>query len=50
MEAEKSLNGYIAFIRKQGQGGPEYGHNYVREEQAEYSVFINPAVEEDIQP
>lgn len=50
MEAEKSLNGYIAFIRKQEQGSPEYGHNYVREEQAEYSVFINPTIEDDAKP
>ena len=40
MEAEKSLNGYIAFIRKQQQGGSEYGHNYVREEQPEYQIPI----------
>ena len=40
MEAEKSLNGYIAFIRKQQQGGSEYGHNYVRDEQPEYQVSI----------
>jgi len=40
MEAEKSLNGYIAFIRKQQQGGSEYGNKYVREEEAEYHASI----------
>jgi four helix bundle protein len=39
-EAEKSLNGYIAFIHKQQQGGSEYGHNYVRDEQPEYQIPI----------
>jgi four helix bundle protein len=48
MEAEKSLNGYIAFIRKQQQGGSEYGNKYVREEESEYrvSLQINPTDEE----
>jgi four helix bundle protein len=47
-EAEKSLNGYIAFIRKQQQGGSEYGNKYVREEESEYrvSLQINPTDEE----
>jgi four helix bundle protein len=40
MEAEKSLNGYIAFIRKQQQGGSEYGNKYVREEMPEYHASI----------
>ncbi len=40
MEAEKSLNGYIAFIRKQQQGGSEYGNKYVREQESEYHISL----------
>ncbi|MBU0510099.1 MAG: four helix bundle protein [Chloroflexi bacterium] len=39
-EAEKSLNGYIAFIRKQERGSKEYGNKYMREEQAEYHITL----------
>ncbi|RLD10932.1 MAG: four helix bundle protein [Chloroflexota bacterium] len=44
-EAEKSLNGYIAFIRKQQQGSKEFGNKYVREEQLEYCDIPCPANE-----
>ena len=41
IEAEKSLNGYIAFIRKQKQGESEYGSRHVNENQPDYQVMIN---------
>lgn len=41
MEAEKSLNGYISFIRKQQQGGSEFGNRYVRDDKADYHVQID---------
>jgi four helix bundle protein len=37
-QAQKSLNGYIAFQRKQKQGETEYGSKHVHEEIAEYVV------------
>jgi four helix bundle protein len=37
-EAEKALNGYIAFIRKQRQGGEEFGNRLVREDQQDYQI------------
>ena len=37
-EAEKSLNGYINFVRKQQQGKSEFGHKLVREDMFEYDV------------
>jgi four helix bundle protein len=40
-EAEKSLNGYIAFIRKQKQGESEYGSRHVSESQTDYQVELN---------
>jgi four helix bundle protein len=50
MEAEKSLNGYIAFIRKQQQGGSEYGNKYVREDEAEYHVSMQITSKEEPNP
>ncbi len=47
-EAEKSLNGYIAFIRKQQQGSKEFGDKYVSEEQATYN--ITPQIIENFAP
>jgi len=47
-EAEKSLNGYIAFIRKQQQGSKEFGDKYVRDERLEYS--INPRIFDSSDP
>jgi four helix bundle protein len=35
-EAEKSLNGYIAFIRRHQQGSQEFGDRFVRDVDAEY--------------
>ena len=40
-EAEKSLNGFITFIRKQQQGGSEYGTKYVRDDDADYHIQLN---------
>lgn len=37
-EAEKSLNGYVAFIRKQQQGSNEYGHKLLHEDRVIYAV------------
>ena len=39
-ETEKSLNGYIGFLRKQQQGGTEYGHKLLREDGPEYHVSL----------
>ncbi len=45
LEAEKSLNGYIAFIRKQKQGESEYGSRQINENPVEYRPGIS--IEED---
>ena len=47
-EAEKSLNGYIAFIRKQQQGSKEFGDKYMSEERLEYS--ITPQIIDNLNP
>lgn len=39
MHAEKSLNGYIRFIRKQKQGTNEYGTKYVHNENVNITDF-----------
>ena len=39
-ETEKSLNGYIGFLRKQQQGGTECGHKLLREDSTEYHVSL----------
>lgn len=39
-EAEKSLNGYITFIRQQQQGASEYGKQ-VQEDQVDYRASID---------
>jgi four helix bundle protein len=44
MEAEKSLNGYITFIRKQQQGGSEYGTKYVRDDEVDYDIQMDPSI------
>ena len=31
IKIEKNLNGYCRFIRRQKQGGKEYGHQYLKE-------------------
>ncbi len=46
-EAEKSLNGYIAFIRKQQQGSKEFGDKYMSEEQIEYRISPHIVEEPD---
>lgn len=46
-EAEKSLNGYISFIRKQHQGDKEFGNQLIREEIPRYHVIINIDQESD---
>jgi four helix bundle protein len=38
-EAEKALNGYISFIRKQRLGSEEFGNRLVREESPDYWVI-----------
>jgi four helix bundle protein len=40
VETEKSLNGYINFIRKQQQGSTEYGHKLLREDGPEYHIPV----------
>ena len=37
-EAQKSLNGYIEYIRRRQQGKKEFGSSIVREELAEYTL------------
>ena len=37
-EAQKSLNGYIDYIRRQQQGKKEFGSTVVKEDLAEYTV------------
>lgn len=51
-ETEKSLNGYIGFLRKQQQGGAEYGHKLLREDGPEYhiSVFAGSKLPEYVDP
>lgn len=39
-EAEKSLNGYIGFLRKQQQGSTEYGNMLLHEDGLEYHVSV----------
>ena len=39
-EAEKSLNGYIGFVRKQQQGSFEYGNKWLHEDGPEYHVSV----------
>jgi four helix bundle protein len=41
VESEKSLNGYINFIRKQQQGSPEYGHKLLRDDGPEYHISVS---------
>lgn len=40
-EAEKSLNGYIKFIRSRQQGGEEYGNKLIHDDQEEYNTSID---------
>ena len=47
VEAEKSLNGYISFIRRQRQGNREFGNQYIREERSEYRVILDVDQESD---
>ena len=49
-EAEKSLNGYIGFIRKQQQGSAEFGHKVVHDERAHYDVSPSPETESPLEP
>ena len=44
-ETEKSLNGYINFIRKQQQGSAEYGHKLLRDDGPEYHISVPIDVE-----
>ena len=37
-ETERLLNGYIGFIRKQQQGGAEFGKTVIREQAPEYAI------------
>jgi len=39
-ETEKSLNGYISFIRKQQQGSAEYGHKLLHDDGPEYHISV----------
>ncbi|GAB4498089.1 MAG: hypothetical protein OHK0052_10840 [Anaerolineales bacterium] len=41
IEAEKSLNGYISFLRKQQQGANEYGHQQIHESLPEYRIVLS---------
>jgi hypothetical protein len=49
-EAEKSLNGYINFVRQQGQGSAEYGRQWVHEAVPEYTVPISDDATTDEAP
>ncbi len=40
-EAEKALNGYINFVRRQQQGGAEYGHQGVNESSPSYETTLD---------
>ena len=45
-EAAKSLNGYIAFIRKQQEGSAEFGHKLVHDDKPAYSVRLGVELDE----
>lgn len=40
-ETERLLNGYIGFIRKQQQGGAEFGMTVIREQEPEYTIALS---------
>ena len=44
LEAEKSLNGYISFVRKQQLGADEYGHRYIHEDHVVYQALPLPVL------
>mgnify|MGYP001474719136 CR=1 FL=1 len=44
-EATKSLNGYLAFVRKQQQGSTEFGHRLAHDKPA-YSASLDVRVDE----
>jgi len=41
-EAQKSLNGYIGYLRRQKQGREEFGDKLIREDGAVYEVHLIP--------
>lgn len=41
-EAQKSLNGYISFIRRQRQGAGEFGDRALHEDESEYTTATAP--------
>jgi len=43
-EAQKSLNGYIAFIRRQRQGASEFGDRALRDDATEY-LTVPPSID-----
>jgi four helix bundle protein len=45
VETERSLNGYINFIRRQQQGSVEYGHKLLRGDGPEYHISVPIDVE-----
>jgi hypothetical protein len=46
-ETERLLNGYIGFIRKQQQGGAEFGRTVIRDQEAEYNIALSPGLPQE---
>ena len=46
-QAEQSLNGFMAYIRRQRAGAQEYGDKKVSEDQASYDPFDNGNIDQD---
>jgi len=41
-DAQKSLNGYIGYLRRKKQGREEFGDKLIREDSVAYEVALTP--------
>jgi four helix bundle protein len=49
-ETQRSLNGFIAFIRRQRQGSAEFGDKAIHEDAIEYLVGTRPPFDAEVSP
>jgi four helix bundle protein len=49
-ETQKSLNGYIDYIRRQQQGKKEFGHQVLKEDPVEYTLIPDSLIPDSLTP
>ncbi len=49
-ETQKSLNGYIDYIRRQQQGKKEFGHQVLKEDPVEYTLIPDSLIPDSLSP